>query len=258
MEERIDSLHVSNLRIIQAKEAFCFGIDAVLLADLGYKYLEKDLGLKKLKVTDLCSGNGIIPLLLTGKTPFELRKNLSVCGVEVQTDIARMAERSVKLNDLESFITIFNGDLKDAANPDFFFFLESQDLVLVNPPYMIPSKGRQSSNKLKMIARQEILCNLKDVLKSAEVLLKKDGRFVMIHRYERLDEILLETEKTGFSEIEYTLVRPFENQEPSLVLVSALKKEKPEHQKPCKKDDLIIYSTQGEYTEEVKKIYGRE
>ena len=119
MEERIDSLHVSNLRIIQAKEAFCFGIDAVLLADLGYKYLEKDLGVKKLKVTDLCSGNGIIPLLLTGKTPFELRKNLSVCGVEVQTDIARMAERSVKLNDLESFITIFNEDLKDAANPDF-------------------------------------------------------------------------------------------------------------------------------------------
>ena len=87
--ERIDDLQFKGLKIIQNKNGFCFGIDAVLLSDFA-----KDMK-ENAEVVDLCTGNGIIPILLAGKTA--ARK---IYGVEIQEDVAEMATRSIKLNSL--------------------------------------------------------------------------------------------------------------------------------------------------------------
>lgn len=119
--ERIDDLGLKNLKIIQDKEGFCFGIDAVLLSDFA-KNLKKDA-----KVIDLGTGTGIIATLLCGKT--NLRK---VIGVEIQSEVADMAKRSIKLNQLQNKFEIINEDINHIFNQ---LEKNSFDAVVTNPPY---------------------------------------------------------------------------------------------------------------------------
>lgn len=262
--ERIDSLHVGGLKIIQNKKSFCFGMDAVLLSDFAFDEIskkEKNAAPEKIwKILDLCSGNGIVPLLLAGlfsKNQLNL-KNFRISALEIQKEISQMAEKSVHLNHLENLISVKNGDLKEIGN---FFDKNDFDFVTCNPPYVANGKGRQSKNAAKMIARQEICCGLQNVLDAAFYALKDGGHFFMIHRPERFDEIREKLKRTGFKIKKYRFIKPFKDENAKMVLFDAHKNQMEndeysdsEHELP----PLVIYKENGVYTEETEKIYGRK
>ena len=174
--ERIDDLEYKGLKIIQNKEGFCFGIDSVLLSDFA-KNIKKGS-----KVLDLGTGTGIIPILLCGKT--ELKK---IVGVEIQEEVSNMAKRSIKLNDLENRFEIINENILNLNN---IYKNQTFDVVVTNPPYKKNGTGIVNEDEKKIISRHEITAKLEDFIKIAKDLLKDKGEFYMVHRPERLVDIL--------------------------------------------------------------------
>ncbi len=237
--EHIDILKQNQRRIIQRRDGFCFGIDAVLLADYAKNGIKNGN-----KVCDLCTGTGIIPLLLESST-----KASQISALEIQDDSFDMAFRSVQLNELESKIQILQGDLKTVQN---YFPKHSFDVVTCNPPYMINEHGFQNPGDYKAIARHEILCTLDDVVKAADYLLKPQGSFYMIHRPFRLSEIFVTMTKYKIEPKKMRLVHPHENEEPNMVLIHGVKggRSRITVEKP-----LTVRHHNGEYTEEILEIY---
>lgn len=234
-----DLLTQTGYTILQDETQFCFGIDAVLLASFAAKEIRADT-----RAIDLCSGNGIIPLLLCGTT-----KVKHIDAVEIQKGAASLAQDSVKLNCLEEKIEITCADIKNIQS---FFEKYSYETVTCNPPYAKETHGRESPVTAKAIARHEILCNLEDVIKSAEYLLKPNGKFFLIHRPERLSEIFALFSKYKMEPSVLRFIQPFADTEPTMVLIEARKNLKPNVKVLA---PLIIYKDKGIYTEEVKSIY---
>ena len=174
--ERIDDLQFKNLKIIQNKNGFCFGIDAVLLSDFAKNMKKTNT------VVDFCTGTGIIAILLSGK----VEKIKKIYAVEIQEDVAEMASRSVKLNKLEEKIEILNINLKETIK---YLKTGTVDAITVNPPYKPIKSGIINEEDSIKIARHEIHCNLEDILNQASKLLIFGGSFYMIHRPERLVDI---------------------------------------------------------------------
>lgn len=234
--EVLETLKQNGFKIIQDKKRFCFGIDAILLAN--FAEIRNDDN-----VYDLGTGNGIIPLLLAKS--FRLN---SITGLEIQAECAQMAERSVKINSLENKIKIVNGDIKNVSK---LFPKAKADAVVSNPPYMINQHGKQNPGDSKAIARHEVLCSLDDVVSAAEYLLKPQGRFYMIHRPFRLAEIIVTLSKHNLETKKIRLVHPFADKEPNMVLIETRKfaNSRVTIEKP-----LVVYDTPGTYTAEVQKI----
>lgn len=236
--ERIDELNRNGYQIIQDKNRFCFGMDAVLLS-----------GFAKVKpgetVLDLGTGTGIIPILLEAKTD-----GAHFTGLEIQPDSADMARRSAALNRLEQKVDIVTGDIKDASK---LFGASSFDVITTNPPYMIGQHGLQNPDEAKAIARHEVLCTLEDIMRESSKLLKPKGRFYMVHRPFRLSEIFCCMTKYGIEPKRMKLVHPFIDKEPNMVLIEGLHGGNPRMtvEKP-----LIVYKEQGKYTDEIYDIYG--
>lgn len=235
--ERVDDLQRDGLRIIQNKEKFCFGIDAVLLSDFADAK-------KNEMVLDIGTGTGIIPILMTAKT-----QGKHFTGLEIQKESAEMAERSVILNHLEDKVSIVTGDINDAKH---LFDRESFNVITSNPPYMIESAGEGNEDEPKTIARHEVKCTLEDVVREGSKLLKVNGRFYMVHRPFRLVEIFEVFRKYKLEPKRMRMVHPFSDKEPNMVLIEAIKGAKPrlKVEKP-----LIVYESQGKYTEEIFEIY---
>lgn len=236
--ERIDDLERNGYRIIQDPDRFCFGMDAVLLS-----------GFARVKpgaiVLDLGTGTGIIPILLEAKTDAA-----HLTGLEIQTDSADMARRSVRLNGLENKIDIVTGDIKEAGE---WFGAASFDVITCNPPYMIGQHGLKNPEDAKAIARHEILCTLEDVVAQTARLLKPGGSFFMVHRPFRLAEIMVVLQEYGLEPKRMQLVYPFVDKEPNMVLIEARRGGRPRMtvEKP-----LIVYQKPGEYMPEIYDIYG--
>ncbi|WP_026885244.1 tRNA1(Val) (adenine(37)-N6)-methyltransferase [Clostridium beijerinckii] len=238
-DETVDDLQLKGLNLIQKKEGFKFGIDAVLLSDFACIK-------NKHKVMDLCTGTGIIPFLIYGKyTPD------CIYGLEIQENMVDMAKRSVKLNELEGNLYFVNEDLK---NIDYLKKLEKFDVVTVNPPYKLNNSGIINPNDKLAIARHEILCNLEDVISAARILLKDNGRLFMIHRPERLADIFILMRKYKIEPKRVKMIHPKMGKAPNIVLVEGqrdggayLKWEAP----------LYVYDEDGKYTKEIDSIYWR-
>lgn len=236
--EKLDELHRNNYYIIQDRERFCFGMDAVLLS-----------GFAKAKpgetVLDLGTGTGIIPILMEAKTDGE-----HFTGLEIQPESADMAARSVAYNHLEKKVDIVTGDIKDASD---IFGASSFDVVTTNPPYMIKQHGIANNSDCKTIARHEILCDLDDILRESAKILKPNGRFYMVHRPFRLAEILGKMTQYRIEPKRMRLVYPFVDKEPNMVLIEGLRGGKPRMtvEKP-----LVVYKEPGVYTDEIYDIYG--
>lgn len=235
--ETLDDLQ-NGYYIIQKSDGFRFGIDAVLLSD----FAKSATG----RVMDLCTGTGIIPLLLLAKSKAE-----HIDAVEIQPEIADMAKRSVKYNSLEDKINIECIDLKDAPN---HFGKSIYDTVTVNPPYMRTGSGLLNETDNKTISRHEIKCNLEDVIRVSSQLLKPHGKMFMVHRPSRLAEIFAYMREYKLEPKIMRLIAPSEGKEVNLVLICGIK---------CAKSDLkimptlFVYDTDGEYTKEIDEIYGR-
>lgn len=237
-DECIDDLQRAGLYIIQKKQGFKFGMDAVLLS--GYANIHKGEN-----VIDLCSGNGIVPLLLHAKTEAG-----RICGMEIQPEIADMAKRSVVYNNLENRIEMVCGDVKEASG---IFGKASFEVVTVNPPYMKADAGLKNPNDSKAIARHEVKLSLEELANSINELLVPKGRVYMIHRPFRLTEIIDTFHKNNLEIKRLRMVYPFIDKEPNMVLMEAIKGAKPYlvNEKP-----LIVYKKPQEYTEEILETYG--
>lgn len=236
--ERIDDLEYKNLKIIQNTTGFCFGIDAVLLSDFA-KNIRKGA-----KVLDLGTGTGIIPILLCGKT--ELSK---IIGIEVQKDVADMAFRSSKINNLQNRFEILNENIK---NIDKIYEKNSFDAIVTNPPYKKENTGIINENEKKLISRHEVLANLEDYIKISKKMLKDNGEFYMVHRPERLVDILSYMREYKIEPKEIRFVYSHMGELPKLVLIKGIKNAKPflKFQK-----NLYIYGEDGNYTDEIYEIY---
>jgi len=238
--EKIEDLQCKGLRIIQNKKWFCFGMDAVLLAN----YCELKKGSK---VVDLGTGTGIIPLILYAKKDISL-----AIGVEIQPEVAEMADRSIRLNNLDDKIKILNIDLKEITN-----HLEpySFDAVVSNPPYKLYNSGIKNPSDQKAISRHEVMCTLEDVIKNASKLLKQYGKFYMIHRPDRLVDIMYLLREYKLEPKRIRFIHPHVNDKPNMVIIQASKN----GNKELKFDPpLYVYNENGEFSKEVHTIYNSE
>lgn len=239
-DERIDDLEFKGLKIIQSPSCFCFGIDAVLLSDFAKEIKKNSV------VADLCSGNGIVSILLSGKC--EASK---FYAVEIQQNIANMAARSIELNHLQDKIEVLNTDLK--LLPDTFEN-GTFDSIVCNPPYMKANSGLINDCEEKIIARHEVMCSLEDVISVSVKLLKNSGTFYMVHRPDRLVDIISLLRKYRLEPKVLQLVQPFADKVPNLLLIKAVKNAKAflKMSKP-----LVVYNSDGSYTEDILKIYNK-
>lgn len=234
--ERLDDLQ-NGYKIIQDPQKFCFGIDAVLLADFAR------IG-ENQRVLDMGTGTGIVPVLLKART-----KGGHFTGLEIQEECADMARRSVCYNHLEEDISIVTGDIKEAGE---IFGNSVFDAVTCNPPYMIGQHGLKNPDLPKAIARHEILCTFEDVARQAARVLTSRGRLFLIHRPFRLAEIFATLQKYRLEPKRMRMVHSYVDREPSMVLIEALYggKSRLLVEKP-----LIIYDSCGNYTQEIREIY---
>jgi tRNA1Val (adenine37-N6)-methyltransferase len=238
-DETLDDLQLGGIYVIQKKEAFRFGVDAVLLANFARVK-------RGMRVIDLCTGTGIVPFVLAGKT------NAShITGVEIQSEMVEMANRSTQYNKLEDRLEFINGDLKDLR---LLKSLPKADVLTVNPPYKLQNSGIINPDDKNAIARHEICCTLEDVIIACRTLLKDNGRMYMVHRPDRLADILCTMRKHKIEPKTIRMIHPNTKKAPNIVLVEGqrdggafLKWEPP----------LYVYNDDGGYTEEIERIYGR-
>jgi tRNA1Val (adenine37-N6)-methyltransferase len=236
--ERIDLVPGSSLKIIQNKEKFSYGTDAIFLS-----HFAKPKGV----VVDLGTGTGIIPLRLCEKDKVDI-----IYGIEIQEEVADMARRSIELNGLEDKIKILNMDLKDLPTK---FGKNTIDTIVTNPPYMKAGGALINPEENFALSRHEIACNLEDIIGVSEYLLKPLGKFYMVHRPDRLVDIIYTLRKYKIEPKYIRFVQPKINKKPNLILIEGVKDGKPDLKFY---DPLIVYNEDGYYTEEIYKIYGMD
>lgn len=235
--ERIDKLHRNDYRIIQNSKTFCFGIDSVLLSHFANAK-------KNEVVLDVGTGNAVIPILMSAKTNAK-----KFFAIDVQDESISMAKRSVYINNLQNKINVLKCNVNELGD---YFENQYFDVVTTNPPYM--KKGSFIINNInaKAIARHEILCTLEQIIENVSKVLKVKGRFYMVHRPNRLTDILENLRKYNLEPKKLRFVQPYQNKKPNLLLIEAIKFGGVElNIEP----NLIIYKEDNNYTQEVFDIY---
>lgn len=240
--EQLDDLQLNGIKLIQNPDWFCFGVDAVLLSDYASKSIKKDSS-----VLDLCSGNGIIPILLSQKSSAS-----HITGLELQKPVEEMAERSVKYNNLQNKISMVCGDLKDAAE---IFGKSSFQYITCNPPYKEAGGGLLTNTDITAIARHEIMCSLEDVVRVSSILLEPRGKLCMIHRPERLAEVIYIMKKYRLEPKRMRFIHSYANKSPVMFLIESARCGNP---KLFIDPPLYIYERTGVYSSEINRIYGRK
>ena len=239
-DETLEDLQIKGLYIIQKKDSLRFGMDAVLLSNFIKAKPHQN-------VVDLGTGTGILSILVSAKTDVK-----SITGLEIQPDIAGMAQRSIDGNNLNQRISIIKGDIKEAVS---IFGAATCDIVVTNPPYTKVGSGRINNLNSKAISKHEICCSLTDVLTSSSAILKPQGEFYMVHRPERLTDILAGMRKVRIEPKILRMVCPYQGKAPSLILIKGLKNGNPGlNIMP----DLIIYDEYGKYTKEARIQYSMD
>ncbi|MBF0111916.1 MAG: methyltransferase [Desulfamplus sp.] len=197
-----------NLYIEQPKSGYRFSIDPIILAsDLNIEPNEK--------ILDIGTGCGVMPLLIAAKFP-----KVQITAVELQKELAAIAEKNIKANRLEDKIRLINGDIRQLKSLEL---LGRFDRIISNPPYKKKGSGRINPNSQKAVARHEIALTLDEFILSASNLLKLDGILNLIYPADRLHE-LIETMKKGSIEpfqIKFIKTSNIKSQKPKLVLVAA-------------------------------------
>ena len=237
MEVLNDILGYKNRKIFQDTDCFSFSLDSIMLANFA------TIRLKDKKIVDLGCGNGVIPLIMS------LRCDKKIIGVELQSKLADMAKRSVDYNDLNDVIEIINTNMKDYVSGETF---ESFDLITCNPPYFkVNDKNFFNDNIEKVIARHEVEITLSELMVIVKKLLKNNGNFAIVHRTDRLMEILSEFRKNNIEPKRVRFVHEKSNKESTLVLIEGQKNGKVGLKV---ENPFILYNEDGSETEVYKKL----
>ena len=206
--ERLDDVLGYDLKIYQNSSYFSFSLDSIILANYA------NIRLRDKNIVDFCTGNGVIPLIVSKRT-----KN-NIVGVEIQEKLAELATKSVEYNGLADRITIVNEDVNEFSSRH----LNEFDLVLCNPPYFkVEDKSSFNESYEKMIARHEITFNLEDLCKCCKKVLKDNGNLYIVHRSDRLIDIIETLRKHNIEPKRIRFVYENVSKESTLVLVEAQK-----------------------------------
>jgi tRNA1Val (adenine37-N6)-methyltransferase len=236
MTQRIDEIGFGGKRLKQDKNAFCYGIDAVLLAD----FCEAGDGEK---ILDLCTGNGVIPVILSA-----LSRPSEIVGIDFQEAAVLLAEENAALNGLDNLRFICADIAEDKGLP----LDASFDLVSCNPPYFEKGRGLVSSASAKLVARHETTASLEDFVVAAAAALKNGGRFCMVHRPSRLADIMETVRKHGLEPKRLRMVAPYIKEAPNILLIECIKGAGKELKIL---PELVVRTEDGQFTEEIKRIY---
>ncbi len=196
-------------KVLQKTQGFRFSIDAVLLAH----FIEPKQD-KPQRLLDLGTGSGVMPLLLA--TRYD---KLQIDAVELQADIADMAMRSVQYNHMEDHIRIHQHDLTQLPKT----FEQQYEFVISNPPFFQVGTGKQNPNPQIALARHELACTLEQLIQCASRCLKERGHFAVIHRAERLTELLSLCQQNRLAPYRLRMVHPTLEQPANLILMEAIK-----------------------------------
>ncbi|UXS75414.1 tRNA1(Val) (adenine(37)-N6)-methyltransferase [Staphylococcus chromogenes] len=235
-EERLDYLMKENLRIIQNDAVFSFSTDALLL---GHFTIPR----KRDRILDLCTGNGVIPLLLSAKG------NNQITGIEIQEQLVDMAQRSVAYNALDDRIDIIHDDIQHVTQR---YKPSSFDLITCNPPYFKANQVNQHQIEAHKIARHEIYCTLDDCVRVSGHALKQGGRLVMVHRAERLLDIFEAMRRYQIEPKQLYMIYSKVGKEAQTIVVEG-RKGGNEGLKLA--PPFYMYDASGHYTDEMKAIY---
>lgn len=238
MSLRIDDLQINNLKLLQDKSLFCFGTDAVLLAN----FAKPPAGAQ---VLDIGTGNGIIPILLSAKIKAE-----HITGIEIQKESFMLAQKNVEINSLGELISVVLGDIREKGclNQQFNY-------ITCNPPYKKAGTGIENLKSPLAIARHELTLTLDDVFNRAQNLLVSKGKIAMVHKPERLAEIFYTMNKYRIEPKRVQFVYSNEKaKEPSLVLVEGAK----DGGKGLRYEkNLYVYDENGNYTANINDLYNK-
>lgn len=244
--ERIDDLGINDLKIIQNKEYFCFGTDSVLLANFVKSENSNNV------ILDLCSGSGVIPIILSAK-----KKYKKIFGVELQNEMYDLFDRNIKINNLEDSIISINENVKNIKDIrkkiTSIMGKDKIDIITCNPPYKEIGTGLTTNHDVKTIAKCEVMCNLEDIFITSSKLLGKGGKLYLVHKPERLSDLIYLGRKYNLEAKEVRFVYPKINKKPSIVLIS-YRKDGGNETKIL--EPLIEYNDDMSYTDEIYRIYG--
>lgn len=234
-----DLLGYSNLKIVQDKNYFNFSLESVLLPNF-IKVNKSDN-----KIIDLGCGNLPMPLIINYLYPEK-----EIIGIELQKEIYDLAIETLKINNLENKIKVLNIDIKDIKS---YFNSESFDIVISNPPYF--NKNEQTKindNRVKSIARHEIAITLEEIIEKASFLLKNKGKFGLVHRTERLDDVIILLKKYNIEPKKIQFIYPKIDKPSNLFLLEGVKNTGKGIKvlKP-----LIVHDKKNNYSQEIKEIF---
>ncbi|MCK5780460.1 MAG: tRNA1(Val) (adenine(37)-N6)-methyltransferase [Psychrilyobacter sp.] len=236
----IDFLNHKGMKIIQRNDFLNFSIDSVLVSN--FLTINKN----RKKIIDLGTGNGVIPMLLS------MRTEAKITGIEIQDISVDLAKRNIILNKLESKVEIIKGDIKEI---NLNFKDQSYDAVITNPPFFKFNGDENQLNNLDQLtfARHEILINLEDIIKAGSYLLKNRGCFTMVHRADRLIDILELMKKYKLEPKRIRFIHTTMEKSAKIILVEGLKGVKPGL---TIEPPLYINEKSGKYTQEVLRMFG--
>lgn len=231
-------LGYENLKIYQDTDMFNFSLDSVLLPNF------VTINKKTKRILDIGTGNAVIPIILSTKT------SALIDAVEIQKEVYELGKKSIEYNKLDNQITIYNEDIKD-----FYKNIETDtyDVITCNPPFFkVDEKSNLSDSEYKKIARHEIKLNLEDIMTISKKLLKNNGMLAIVHRTDRLIDIIELMRKYNIEPKKIQFIYPKNNTESNIVLVEGSKNGKPGLKilKP-----LISHTNDDEYTDELKKYF---
>lgn len=239
MKVRNRLLNFSDNIIYQDDDYFAFSIDSVLLTNF------VTIKLSDKKIVDFCCGNAPIPMLMTFRT------KAKIFGIELQKEIIEMGYDSVLENKMDKQVTLVNDDVKNISK---IFEAESFDVVTCNPPYFkYESNSLVNDNNVKTIARHEVMLNLEDVILSSKYILKNGGTLAMVHRPDRMIEIINMMQKYGIEPKKIRLVYPKASKNANILLIEGIKNGKPGL---TVMSPLYTHNEDGSYTDEVRKMFG--
>lgn len=235
-----DLLGYPGLKICQRPDMFNFSLDSTILA----YFVTINKSCKR--IIDLGCGNGYIPIFLT------LRTNAEIYGVEIQKDAYDLAMMSLKENKLEDRIHLYHDDLKKIHEK---VGICNFDVVVSNPPYFIyKEESIINESPYKVIARHEKLVNLEEVIKETKILLKDGGIFGMVHRAERLIDIITTLRTNGFEPKKLKFIYPKTTSKEALAIyIESIKSNRKGGLKVL--EPLYVEDEQGNYTKDVLKIF---
>ena len=231
-------LGYKDMYIYQDNEMFNFSLDSVLLPN----FITINKNVKN--ILDIGCGNAPIPLILSTKT------NADIIGVEIQKDVFKLADESVKYNKLENRIKIYNEDINDFWKK---LPLGGFDIITCNPPYFKYSESSNiNDNDYKTIARHEKMLNLEQICQISKQLLKNNGSLGIVHRPERLIDIIDAMKSNNIEPKKMLLVYPHKDSEANILLIEGRKNGKPGLKIL---PPLYSHTDDGEYTDEIKIFF---